>query len=357
MKNVKSLLMFVPAGLLVVGCGEYKKSPSDDLEALRENAKVQTKPVETRVLPGPVVIKQERVVVEESKVDSSYIIISPDKKMTFTEGVSSSFKVTVRATLPGVQMKLTAKGLPEGATLTEIEETIKENGKDVKRRTGVFKLDWTPALYSITQNTSFQSYDIKLIADVDVAASANKDNAAKINGLVNEKEITILLFRNQEPPSGLKVDGLASQISEGQLTTFTVTAKVPGIDGKSPQKPRLVISYDGVSLTSGNSFLELDGSRYVVADLNKKEAEYVGDSVWKFTLVFDTKNISVQPQLAKNGAVMNNADGTRVRLSFKVYSPYGMSTPESLVQLKLMRAKAAATETPAAETTPAETEK
>ncbi|MNL80187.1 hypothetical protein D3C87_2069750 [compost metagenome] len=55
---------------------------------------------------------------------------------------------------------------------------------------------------------------------------------------------------------------------------------------------------------------------------------------------------------------MANADGTRVRLNFKVYSPYGMSTPESLIQLKLMRAKSQAVETPAAETTtPAETEK
>ncbi|MNK11962.1 hypothetical protein D3C87_300130 [compost metagenome] len=333
MKNVKSLLMFVPAGLLVVGCGEYKKNPVDDLEELRKDAKVQTGPVKPRYLPGPVVIEKERVVVEETKIDNSFIIISPDRKMTFTEGVKSTFKVVLRATLPDVQLKLTATGLPDGATLTP---SAQEN---------VYNLTWTPSLYVIPQNTSSQDYDVKLIADVDAAASKNKENAAKIKGLVNEKEITILLFRNQEPPSNLTVTGLPGQIKEGDVVSFTVSAKVPGIDDKSPQKPRLVVSYDGVSLTAGNSFLELDGSRHV--DTTKTEVQYVGNSVWKFTLPFDTKKFPVQPQLAKNGTVMDKADGTRVRLSFKVYSPYGMSTPESLTQLKLVYAQApVATQTP-----------
>jgi hypothetical protein len=116
---------------------------------------------------------------------------------------------------------------------------------------------------------------------------------------------------------------------------------VPGIDGSASMKPRLVISYDGVSFTAGNSFLELDGSRYVVADLNHKDPEYLGNAQWKFSLIFDTKNISVQPQLAKDGSILKAADGSRVRLSFKAYNPYGLATPETLTQLKIRYAKPA----------------
>jgi hypothetical protein len=143
------------------------------------------------------------------------------------------------------------------------------------------------------------------------------------------------VFRTQEGPSGLSVSGLTSTVTEGTLTPFTITVRVPGVDNKAAQKPRLVVSYDGVSYTAGNTFLELDASRYVVSDLNQKDAEYLGDFKWKFALIFDTKNISVQPQLAKDGTILASADGSRVRVSFKAYSPNGMSTPEHLVQIKI----------------------
>ncbi len=145
-----------------------------------------------------------------------------------------------------------------------------------------------------------------------------------------------MLTRTAEAPSTPVISGLNTEVTEGSLTPFTVTMKVPGVDGKTPQKPRLIVSYDGKSDTAGNSFLELDGSRYVIADLNNKDPQYLEDSQsWKFTLIFDTKNISVQPQLAKDKSVMVNADGTRVRLSIKAASPFGTSSAETLAQVKI----------------------
>lgn len=132
-------------------------------------------------------------------------------------------------------------------------------------------------------------------------------------------------------PTDLKVIGLNNEINENTVTSFSVTAKVPGTDDKSPVKPKMSVSYDGISVTAGNNFLEQDGSRHVI----QKDVVYMGNSTWKFNLQFDTKNMTEQPQLTKDGSYLTTADGTRVRMSFKVYSPSGTSTPETLQQVKI----------------------
>lgn len=329
MKNTKTLLPLVALTLAAVGCGEYKKDPAPELAKMRENAKVQVQqgPDKPREITNTVIVEKPVLVVkEESTIDEKFIVITPDAQMTFNEGQQGQFKIRARVLVPGIEIKLTASGLPEGAKL---EKSTQE--KDL------YILTWTPALYTVPANSAMKSYTAKVSAEV--SSANNQAEGEKLKGLVREKEFSLFLFRNQETPSALTVAGLNAEVNEGTLVPFTVTVKVPGTDGKVPQKPRLVVSYDGVSYTAGNSFLELDGARYVVADLNKKEAEYLGDSKWKFTLIFDTKNISVQPQLAKDGSILSNADGTRVRLSFKVYSPYGLSTPEALTQVKVRYTK------------------
>ncbi|WP_374028840.1 hypothetical protein [Bdellovibrio bacteriovorus] len=328
MKNTQTLIPVLALSLLA-GCGEYSKDPVPELQKMRENAKVQIQqgPDKAREIVKTEIVEKEVVVVkEESTIDEKFIVITPDPQMTFNEGQTSQFKIRARVLVPGIEVKLTAAGLPEGARL---ERSQKE--KDL------YLLTWTPALYSIPANYAMKSYPVKITAEV--TSANNQAEADKLKGLVREKEVNLFLFRNQEVPSELAVAGLTQEVNEGTLVPFTITVKVPGIDDKTPVKPTLVVSYDAVSYTAGNRFLELDGARYVMLDATKKDAEYLGDSKWKFTRVFDTKNISVQPQLAKDGTVLAGADGTRVRLSFKVYSPYGLSTPESLTQVKIRYAQ------------------
>lgn len=335
MNFLKTTLLALPVTLVLSGCGDWKKNPvpesknattgeSFDLDTLRKHSKdvVTHGPDKPREITNTVVVEKPKVVVkEESTVDEKFIVITPDAQMTFNEGQESSFKVYARVLVPGVQIKLTAQGLPEGATL---EASEKE--KDL------YILKYNPALYTVASTANMKAVNVKFIAEV---VSATSQNADKLKGLVREKETTLFVFKNQEAPAELKVEGLGAEVMQGLETVFTVTVKVPGIDGRSQQKPRLVVSYDGVSYTAGNDFLELDGSRHVIADSKQKDPEYLGDSRWKFKLVFDTKKITVQPQLAKDGTFMVNANGVRVRLSFKVYGPNGLSTPESLTQLKI----------------------
>lgn len=335
MNFLKTTLLAVPVTLVLSGCGDWNKNPvpesktstgeAFDLDTLRKHSKDvithgQDKP---REITNTVIVEKPVVVVkEESTIDQKFIVITPDAQMTFNEGQEGVFKVYARVLVPGVQIALTAKNLPEGATLTASQAE-----KDL------YLLKWNPALYTVSSNENMKTFNVKLVAEINSVSS--QQNADKLKGLVREREVNLFLFKNQEAPSELKVDGLASEVAQGQEIPFSVTVKVPGIDGRTAQKPRLVISYDGVSYTTGNDFLELDGSRHVVADKNKKDPEYLGDSKWKFSLVFDTKNISVQPQLAKDGSFMVNATGLRVRLSFKAYSPNSLSTPETLSKLKI----------------------
>lgn len=329
MKNTKTLIPLMALTLVAAGCGEYQKDPASDLAKMRENAKVLTqkgpdKPLEitkTVVVEKPVVVYKE-----ESSINEKFIVITPDPQMTFNEGQQGQFKVRARVLVPGIEIKLTAKGLPEGA---KFEKSAQE--KDL------YTITWTPDLYTVAANYAMKSYVVKVTAEV--SSATNVAGAEKLKGLVRESEFNVFLFRNQEVPSDLAISGLSSEVTEGTLVPFTITVKVPGTDDKTPVKPRLAVTYDEVSYTAGNSFLELDGSRYVKAESTKKDAEYLGDSKWKFTRLFDTKTFSVQPQLAKDGTVLKEADGTRVRLSFKVYSPQGLSTPETLAQVKILYAK------------------
>ncbi|WP_413574471.1 hypothetical protein ACLVWU_09610 [Bdellovibrio sp. HCB290] len=342
MKTVKSLMILIPAAMTITACDGWQKSPSSDLEEMRAQAKVITemgpdKPqtitkevvvkeqVPVEVIKTVVVEKQVEVKVKETDITNSMILLTADSEMTFAEGVSSSYKIRASLPIPGATVALTASNLPEGATLKP------SNEKDV------YVLSWNPPMYTVDSGKSLKSIPVKFTATVTNAGTSK--NADAVKGMINELDKTLFVTKNQVAPSALAVNGIAGEIMEDQLTPFSVTVTVPGIDGKSSQKPRVLISYDSNAISAGNDFQELDGSRYVIADLNKKDPEYLGDSKWKINLIFDTKNIAVQPQLAKDGTIMLQANGTRVRFSVKAFSPNGLSTAEATVQTKIVYTK------------------
>ncbi len=332
MNFLKMSTIIFPVTMLLVGCGDWQKNPvdSNELETLRANSKKvithgPDKPIE--IVKTEIVEKEVQVIREESSVDDKFIVITPDSQMTFNEGQETSFKVYARVLVPNIQIKLTAQGLPEGAVL---EASTKE--KDL------YIIKWKPALYTVASDSNMKSYEVKVVAEV---SSVNNENA-KYRGLIKERDISLFVFKNQEAPKEVKLAGLSNEVSQGQVTPFSVTVTVPGTDEKSPTTPRLLVSYDGVSVSTGNNFQELDGSRHVLADKSKKEVEYIGNSQWKFNLIYDTKNIIPLPQLSKAGEPIANADGVRVRVSFKVVSPNQLTTPEVLKQIKIKFSQSAA---------------
>ncbi|MBO9665197.1 MAG: hypothetical protein J7501_00085 [Bdellovibrio sp.] len=325
MKMVKNFILVVPAAMTLAACNGWDKSPSSDLETLRAQAKVVTqmgpdKPRE--IIKTVVTTKTDTKTVEEKTVDASFLNIVNEPVMAFSEGKAATYKFRAFTTIPGAVVKLTAKGateqLPEGLSI-QLSKTEKD----------VYVVSWTPALYTVKAESRL----IKVNLVLSVVNPGQAPNPEAVKGLTAESSIVLLVTKTQQAPSNVKVEGLKSEINEGTLTPFTVTVTVPGIDGKAVQKPVINASFDGVSVTAGNSFQELDGSRHIIADLNKKDPEYLGDSKWKYSLIFDTKNISVQPQLAKDGSIMKSADGTRVRFVVKVNNN-GLEA-SSLVQTKI----------------------
>lgn len=347
LRSFKSIVIMTgAASLLLTACGKYGKTPASDIQQLRDSAKKedargleqpQVQIVE-KIKEVPHVVTKEvpRVeykiiekITEQTTVNESMLVIIPDEEMNFVEGQKSTFKVRGRVTKLGAKIKLTAANLPQGATF----EADPSEGE-------TYLLTWQPALSTVPTRAVLKKMPLKIIATV--ASASSEADRKLLEKLTREKSIDLLVFHDQTQPSDVVIENLPSTVNEGTLLPFEVTVKIPGIDGKSPQKPRLDVSYDGVATTTGNDFLELDGSRHVVADANNKDVDFLGDSKWRFHLLLDTKNVGVQPQLAVNGTVLAKADGSRVRMSFKVYSPLGTSSAEVVKQLKIMYNKSLA---------------
>lgn len=335
MKNKQ--LIIIPAFILLASCGQ--KNPVSDLSELREKGKVAEEigPQRPNTVTNTIIVeKPVEVIREGSTIDQNMVVISPEEGMTFVEGKSSSFKIRTSVQIEKVEMSLTAQGLPEGAQWTKSTTEA-----------GVYILTWKPALYT-TGNAAMKVLKVKLVPKI--ISTGNDAAVEKLKGLVLDKTIDLNLFKNLEGPADLKVASLPSEIEEGKVSPFTVTVTVPGTDSKAPLKPTLNIRYDQIAISAGNNFQELDGSRHVVIDLNKKDPEYLGDAKWKYTLLFDTKNILPQPQLDNSGKVIAAADGTRVRLSFKVTNQAnGLSTPEVLAQVKIKYVQTVVTPAPGAQ--------
>lgn len=331
----------IALSMTLSACGKYEKNPVSNLDQMREAGakelvlgpdKPQIIREEVRVeVPVEVVREVPRLVpqvvrevVEQATVDEKYLIIAPDADMSFTEGKAASFKIRARVLLPGAKIKLVSQNLPEGATLKDIST----DGDP-----GLYELSWTAPLATVPATAGRKIVTIKVVAQV---TEAKTDADRKLlEGLSREREINLSVFRDQTPPSDLVVTNLPNDVVEGSLTAFQITVKVPGIDGKSAQKPSLQPIFDGVVSAPGQDYQERDGTRHLIVDMNKADVEYVGSQTWKFNRIFDTKNIPAQPQLSKDGAVVATADGVRVRLSFKVYSPNGSSTAQVLKQIKI----------------------
>ncbi len=331
---MKTLSITLAVVFLIASCGSKKNPVGSDLSTIRQQgqkAREMGPPKPTVITNTKVVEKPVEIVREESTVDDKFIVITPDPQLSFNEGESSSYNIRARVLIPGVKIQLTAENLPPGATLTPSTN-----------EQGLYHLKWLPAYHTIPANEPMKTFITMLRAQI--SSAENPEIEAKLKSLVREQALFLYLFKNRPLPRDMKVEGLPSEMFEGSAPQpFAVVVTIPGTDDKAPQKPILVVSYDGVSYTPGQNYLELDGSRHVIPDTNRLEPEYMGQFKWKFYRLFDTKNISVQPQLAKDGSLMKGADRTHTRLSFKVYNSFGGSTPETpaKVQIKYVRSVSA----------------
>lgn len=345
----RQILVLPLMSLAFAGCGGYDKSPVEDLEFMREKGKAEILkgPERPQVLesePKIIIEQQDRiverekivyetveVVVEQAALTEGVFVIKADSDMNFTEGQQASFKVRARVLRPEkIAFKLAAKNLPQGAALSDVSTEADPN---------VYAITWT-APYNTVTGSDFEKVipfklEIQVQSVTNADGSSNETLKKSLDGLVREQDFSMRVLRDRTPPSDVKVEGLAAEIKEGSIVPVQVLAKIPGYDQNSRAVPKLHVTYDRVAITAGNNFQEMDGTRHIVLDSKQKSVEYVGNFVWKFNMLFDTKNIAAQPQIGKDGNVIPNADGTRVRLSFKVESPSTATSPEILKQVKI----------------------
>jgi hypothetical protein len=328
-----SALTLAGVAVSLAACGGYQKNPVTDIDTLRsggraelnrghEKPQVITEYVRVEV-PKEVIVEkpivryeQVEVIREQATVDGRFVAISVEPGMTFTEGKQGRFNIRARVLVPDVQIRLVGRSLPSGAQITADD-----------REPGLYRLSWTPALNTVPANTSHK-LELGKVA-VEITGAKDAETRKKLEGLVREQEFSMLVLRDSTPPSNMELS-LAQQVQEGDQVPFTLTVTVPGLDGRTAQKPRASFYYDGMSTSQGSDLLQLDGSRYIIADASKTEPEFLGDGKWRFHQIFDTKNIPVQPQLLRNGSVSRDAQGVQVRFSYKVMSPNGSAAAEKV---------------------------
>lgn len=321
--KTKQVILPVLALSLLASCGEYSKTPVTDLESYREQSRIliQQGPDTPRVVTNDVLRKEYIYITkEESTIDDRFISIITPSDTSFIEGQEGSIRIETRALDKSIEFSLSSQNLPDGATLVKS-----------KTEAGVYHIVWTPDLYTAT--TGRKTFPVKLVTNVTKANSA--EELEKLKGLIREKTINLDVIKSDQSPSDLVVTGLPKEVDSDTLTAFTVIVKVPGTDQRAPKKPSITYTYGSAPNSTSASYIERDGSRHVTGDMTKKEPEYIGDSKWKFSLIFDTKNIYAQDQLNKDGSVNQGSLSTNVRMSFTVFSPNGGSTGENLVQLKI----------------------
>lgn len=316
---------------LVTGCGSFDKNPVPDLAQMRANAQTNQSniPHGAQTVNVPVV---QQVPVYVTKYEpnplaqpattgvsaTSSVVISPDSDMNYIEGRASTFKIRTQVTLQGLKVRLKATSLPPGATLTPDSSEA-----------DTYDLTWTPPVGTVDANSATRTK--AAIVGLDVVAAPSPDIKNQVQAIT--AGIKLVVSKDQTPPSELTVSGLGSEVKEGSVTPFTVTVTVPGMDDKSSQKPELHVSYDSISVSKGNKFMEMDGARHIPV---VPAPTYLGNDKWQFSLNYDTKDISVLPQLDANKAPIKNADGTRVRFKMQVTKgDAGPASPAQVVQLKI----------------------
>ncbi len=331
MKNLNHLTLIASAMFVVACGGPGGKQPVSDIQDIREKSTTGNgyKPGAPREIPKYIETEKE-VVREQATLNESYIKVELDKKdmpLRFFENTNSKAKFYLRVLDPSIKMTLTAKDLPAGATFTNVS---------TPQDPDAYELKWTPPLYTISFSETPPKVMTLTLVPVVNSAKTSATKVAIVQKLFLEKVFTISVFRTHEKPSELSVSGLPDKVDEGQVLPFTVVARIPGIDDNSPQKPTIGIFKDNVTQIAGTDYLEMSGVRHITSDESRAEIEYLGDYKWKFNLLFDTKNISVEAQKAKSGNILENADTTHVRFGIKVYAPFN-ATNATVMQIAIKR--------------------
>ncbi|MFN7729713.1 MAG: hypothetical protein ACK5P7_11200 [Bdellovibrio sp.] len=310
--------------VVMLGCGKYEKHPVENIDTYRDNGRKELEkgPEKQETRTETIIVeKPVEVVREQATIDENALIISPDRRLVFTEGMPATYKVGARSTIAGVKVRLNAKNLPEGAKL---EKSPTE--------ADVYLLTWTPKIYTVPANDSLKEIDVKF--GIEVTETPSEKVKKALFGITREREVTLQVKRTQAVPTELAIEGLGAEVAEGTITKFQVTVKIPGIDGQAPRKPMLTV-FNDLGQTAGVAYLEQDGTRHVMIDPTAREAIYVGDLKWKFSLIFDTKNISARPDLDSRGQTLSQSATSNVRFNLLVTSPFGTVTPQILKLVKI----------------------
>ncbi|MDX9730964.1 MAG: hypothetical protein RBT63_04250 [Bdellovibrionales bacterium] len=310
-ENQKALSAVLTASLLatglltgLVGCGAPGSDPTAQYSDL-----------------GAVVPPHEEKARTQAVIDRSYLI-DPEKDVTFIEGETASFKIRVHTYFPVDSYQLKVVDLPNevgGFSLSKLDT-----------EPGTYVATWAAPKGFIPADKIERSIFYRLeLADV---RSQDPSVEALFRSINRVQDFSFRVRRNGQSPEIVRMSELPTEINQGQMTTFTVDVSDPAsYDGYAP---RLDSYFRGTNKTE--SGYEANGATYVRVESVPK---HLGNGVWRFQFVFDTKNNDVGAQLDRDGKRVDGATHLQTRMFFKAYSASGGVSSEKLVLTKIKYAK------------------
>jgi hypothetical protein len=285
--------------IAVTGCGPLKQDPTDDYATVNKKT-VESKPAHVEGPDHPI---------------AGLVQIDIDDVLNFTEGEASSYVITPRVLLSGVNYGLAMTGAPQGATLKQKVSGHPEEGYD---------FSWTPAVGITNEQASFE-----VTFKVVIGSGSNSRSIAALEGAVMIQTAKISVKKTGKLPVVSQIKKASDTIAEGDVVAIAVTVEDPGAFGKEVP----VLSIKDLR-TSNKDFKFIAGAKAVVIP---DAPVALGGNKFRFDLKLDSKQLALPAKTTSSD----------VKFVVAVTSPSGNVSASQEVSVKLNRKEVTA---PTAET-------
>lgn len=243
--------------LTLAACGGTKTNPVEDYSELKDSVPpTDNKPRNQAVL------------------DPSSFRIDTDRYLYFTEGKDQAYFVKPPVKLAGLPVAMTIDGLPK--------EISFEPAKDAEHA-GQYVLAWSPKVGTLSEDESYRPY--KFTIGLKLTGQVRPEVAQFVKEMGHPRDFELRLLPSEEIPVIEKAEIDSSSVQEGQMKSFTVVVKDPA---STPGHPPVLFPVSEKGL--GTEVVRVNGAPYVSLD---SDAVSLGESRWKFTVVFDARRIEL----------------------------------------------------------------
>jgi hypothetical protein len=287
----------VLGGLLVLAsaCGNFNTNPVADYQDLKDAKQLPTVKQETRPVNVPHIF-----------------VVMPDageQVLNFAEGQSSHYILESRSTQAGINYKLTASNLPDGATFAPANDP---------KKPGAYVLSWTPKAGTL-RKTEKGHRDIRFQIRLDIVSVDDQTIANLVqyeNGTTSKYALHLFASSADAQVTGVKLG--SDQVVQGDMDAVAVEVADPAASDTAA--PLLQVADDKV-ISSELAVIK-------IASKVKFDLPVAQDGKYVFQGKFDSSDV----QIPKGKNEVTGRFNVRV-----VSAAGGDPSPWQSIEIKILR--------------------